>query len=797
MSAQAQPALLAPKEKEWLAQGHEIFSVQADAELLSKSGVVQGEEDAPKAVNLSAERKRIYQEVEKLPTNYGGANKFFARLADIQADIDSGGNAEALASELSKIEGQIRKVLTAKPPSQSEKEAHQTWVKDIYTPKEQQFAKECSATAAKLLEAGRKRAGDASLNLKFISDKVLATRHAFEQELMLEGSGDGVAILKQFQDRLAAVEKEQTSFINSEAFAKLAGAEADAGKAHAEQVKQNAAQDELNTALLAARKVLAKLDDLGNAAAAGFRKELETAKDKGKIAEIQGRIETAITEHKDKSDAAAKAHGEAADKVAANVDKIAKNLSADAKKSLLTLKEELERTKALAETGNEAAAKAAKDLSDRIDGLVTAAADKNSAFNKLFEGVKAQQEVLDDADIKKYFAEEQKELSGVLTKASAAVDPLELPAAEKELAGLTAKISALKSKSENLTVWRQKTENDLRVLNKILDEFRNTVKDRNNVVTQTLGGLFDKLVAADTRISLLMTEIKDGYQKPGVDTGKMDALRVDLKERVAKLEPIWRRAYEYEETGALKGALDQEAAEGKAELDRRKQEEAKKEAERKAWEKEYEAFNAKVVVLKAAVAKNKGPEDEVATITGLAEAGNKMAKAGDVAGARDKLKLAEKRRADLAKFPGGVTMRSADELEKVPEKWGEAIQTLRAKLEELNKAIDDEAGLTSESRSAAKAKVDKTLELFSLGAFNEAVFAVTKGTTVEAKKQAREKILKQVRQYRSLMDANPVLQLVRRNPFGVKQVTKLIKDCLASIELNSLRAIKADEGAGK
>jgi hypothetical protein len=43
------------------------------------------------------------------------------------------------------------------------------------------------------------------------------------------------------------------------------------------------------------------------------------------------------------------------------------------------------------------------------------------------------------------------------------------------------------------------------------------------------------------------------------------------------------------------------------------------------------------------------------------------------------------------------------------------------------------------------------------------------------------------------MQANPVLQLARRNPFKVKQVTTPIQNSLASIELNTLRAVKGAE----
>jgi DNA-binding MarR family transcriptional regulator len=258
------------------------------------------------------------------------------------------------------------------------------------------------------------------------------------------------------------------------------------------------------------------------------------------------------------------------------------------------------------------------------------------------------------------------------------------------------------------------------------------------------------------------------------------------------MEDIWQTVRSSGKIEPLKAALERETAAATAELEAKKQDEQKKKEEREAWDKDYKEFKDKVGVLKELVKKSKGPEDEIGTILSLVDAGNKMAEKGDVAGARDKLKLAEKRRADLEKCPGGVAVQSAAELAQLKAKWDESLTQLGAKLKELKDAVDKEAGLSQEQRESAVKKINAIPALFHAGAFNKDIDEITKSEDNAVRKKAREKILKQVRQYRALMQANAVVQLARRNPFDVKQVTTPVNKCLASIELNTLRAVRAE-----
>jgi hypothetical protein len=801
-----------PTHLAWAAKGHQLVTAASAAR--QKLETVQEEESAPqslkeesasgakeqakadggaaKGVDLNARYEKLIGEARKIPETVGARALFLTRLNGIEKEIASG-DAAALAKQLAKIEEQIAKVLSAKPRSASEEETRKQWVKETYTPKQAQFKKECETATDKLVEAAKKRAGDASLSFDFIFNKVVQTRLAFEQELGLEGSGDGAAILKEFQGELAAVEKELIAFIASERFVKVAEDEASAAKGKAEGQKRNAEEQALADAKKGAAVALAQLEDLGNAQAANLSKELKAVKNKDEAAAVQKKIEAAVKAHTEKSDKDAKAHEESVDKMSAGVEKIAKNIkNADAKKSLETLKDELEKTKALAKTGNEAAAKAAEAMSKQIAALAAAAADEKSDFSKLFAEVKAQQDALDTDDVKTHFAAEQEELSKALTKLSGSVDPLELAAAEKELAGVKAKVTALTEKAQDLADYRQVVTVELKMFKGMLQTYRDAAADRNNFITRGLGGLADRFFGEQTKISLLMKEIEEGYQKPGVDTAKTDALRIELSRRLGDMEDIWQTVRTTGKIDPLKAALEGEAAAATTDLEAKKEAEKKKKEDRDAWDKDYKEFKDKVGVLKELVKKSKGPEDEIATMLSLVEAGHKMAENGDVAGARDKLKLAEKRRADLEKCPGGVTVQSAAELAKLKAKWDESLTQLGAKLKELKDAVDKEAGLSQEQREGAVKKINAIPALFRAGAFNKDIDEITKTEDNDVRKKAREKILKQVRQYRALMEGNAVLQLARRNPFDVKQVTTPVNKCLASIELNTLRAVRAE-----
>jgi hypothetical protein len=114
--------------------------------------------------------------------------------------------------------------------------------------------------------------------------------------------------------------------------------------------------------------------------------------------------------------------------------------------------------------------------------------------------------------------------------------------------------------------------------------------------------------------------------------------------------------------------------------------------------------------------------------------------------------------------------------------------------EKVSKIKDAASSAAGEQAGAVATLISSSVDVFmNKHIFTEASAILGNPAAKPAdRKKAREQILREVRVYQAALKTNPVLELLRRNPFGVTHVTGAIVTFLSSLEVNALRAIRAE-----
>jgi chromosome segregation ATPase len=297
------------------------------------------------------------------------------------------------------------------------------------------------------------------------------------------------------------------------------------------------------------------------------------------------------------------------------------------------------------------------------------------------------------------------------------------------------------------------------------------------------------LVRSDTKMALLLKDIEAAYQTPGVDQKAVNLMIDDVNRRIFNLRALDKGGKKDE----FKKGIEEEQKQAEADVNKKKQEEKAKADKLKEFQGKCSALKKRIDAVEKKVADAKGSKEDVDAARSIASTAESISKNGELKDAEEKLAVADNKVTQLENNPGGFAMESAKELGKAPERWTAAIEEAKAAIDEVAGEAEKLALQAGKDKNVVAEKVKSVKTLFKTPAMLGAPLKTLRDEQAkpEAQKAAREQILREIRELRTMMDTNPVLQLVRRSPFKTKiPVTLGIKKFLDSLELNTLRAVR-------
>jgi len=175
----------------------------------------------------------------------------------------------------------------------------------------------------------------------------------------------------------------------------------------------------------------------------------------------------------------------------------------------------------------------------------------------------------------------------------------------------------------------------------------------------------------------------------------------------------------------------------------------------------------------------------------LGNEAKKLLKKGDLAIARSKLEGAQQVAGRAEANPQGFKNAARGELAKVGKRWRSAVDAYRKSIDAIKKTIAAEAkgDFTDETIKDTSSQLDGIRDLFNPGIFDEPLSVlIDKQSDLAARRTAREKALRVMRDYRATCEQDPLFMHLMSCPFGRFDVQP-IAAALNDLELNSLRGI--------
>ncbi len=481
-----------------------------------------------------------------------------------------------------------------------------------------------------------------------------------------------------------------------------------------------------------------------------------------------------------KSRTASQAKGEA-DKQTVELKKLQKELAqtygrldASVQTAYHVLLDDAKQLSAVLQTGNVAAFKAVEVQIAKIRAAgLGAGAD---AVVKLVTDARDIRTTATNKDIVKDYSSEANEMLLAVKTTFDNLDIYEVAKAQKELDTVGAEAKKLKD------TWLQ------------LGEWRDDVKKRLVAVTDNRKKLQAFVKKSrdkqDTTYDQDFRTVRDGYDKPGVNTADMDKLLIGLE---TSLPPLLQNLAK--ETGtdydrAVQSVIKEQGA-AKARTDKEKDEEAAAKKTQEDVKKRRDAYNklwseTETLVNKAP----NGDKDELKELKTLGEQVKDKIKTKDYEGAAKQLDSIEKRLKDLHDYPGGVTSASMARLGQIGDNWQAALGDTNGSLDQVTMAatkVATDLGLVPGEVIKRTQALKQKIAAYN---FRDSVLVLSNETApIGTRKKAREDALKLVRSLQNLLDSDPELLKFEVNPFGVKKPFATMRKFLSELEYNAMRSV--------
>ncbi|MBQ0958814.1 hypothetical protein KAK06_07570 [Ideonella sp. 4Y11] len=285
----------------------------------------------------------------------------------------------------------------------------------------------------------------------------------------------------------------------------------------------------------------------------------------------------------------------------------------------------------------------------------------------------------------------------------------------------------------------------------------------------------EKLMAKQANLTKLLNEAKQALESNPVKT-RQPKVYADLKARLKALE----NAPEYDidmtiaSVNATRQLIDAAAEPQRAQkmADRLDADAFQAEKDRLAYEAEADVFEKndlrKITALKQNFSSdlNRFNTSLFDQIGAHHDAAKKDAKAGNYAGARERLRLARATAAELVKQPLAPQVASGESLVACAMNWENAVGQHLAALERVEKAMtaawNGDGSVTDDAKKETLDLVRGAMALLNAAQFRAIVLNLSKGAKPELKEQA----LASLRQSERIVNENLVLDALRSNPFS-------------------------------
>jgi hypothetical protein len=440
----------------------------------------------------------------------------------------------------------------------------------------------------------------------------------------------------------------------------------------------------------------------------------------------------------------------------------------------------------LGESNNPEALQGAQMLAKRIERIVKTT-EADSGVAKLYSDIDAMKKILGDKDLQTFFDAKANQLQDRLKKLSDDVDVFDLPASESELGAIRVLADEIVKEKDKLLGWQAGVRKWMESVRGMAGELKAMVKGRGSAVEKAFGNLGDFMTGKTLKITVLLKDIEDTYQQPGADQTTIEAKRTEVNARIRAL----MQALADPKADAA-GALDSEFKDATAELKSREDDKKAEEKKHEDFKKELETLLADIEKSREAVKTKKGPQAELDSLKKMAGLAKTMEKNGDREGALKQIEIVRKRLKKVGENPGGFAVYSTEELGQAAARWQSALAAVQKDLDALAAEASAVAKTAGKSQDQITNKIKAALAGFSQDAFKSAAKLIDETAPLAERKKIREEVLVQVRRHQSMLQNDPVLDLVRTSPFKVRVSTLPIRQALDGLELNALRAVPGE-----
>jgi hypothetical protein len=738
--------------------------------------------------------KRNNQVAEVLEQLQSKGSKAHTALFDTYKRLASEAQKAVAAKDQKKVEAINSELKTLKDQANNAIRDHQLWQEklDKIQKKLGDDTQKASESLTKRAQARIKELGLTSASVAFIAADFSQVYDGLRKLVGgLAPNSDTSQLVSTYGIKLAELVKSTTELIANNRILKIqseAQAETEA-KAAAEQDRraQETALKQKKQDLLTS---LTGLEDVGVevGAIAGFKARIPEVKTLDGATKLSGEIAKKKTDHENGQKTKIKGLSSELEILAKQIEAKKKELKGNdnALKALDALGKEAGQLIKLAESNNPEALEGAHLLAKRIERIVKSSAP-DGGLGQVYAEITEIGKTLEDKDLQKYCGPKTNQLKDRLKKLTGDVDPFDLPAAEAEIASIKFLAVSLVEEKDTRLAWQGGVRKWLDSIHGMVDELNAILKGRDTAVEKVFGSFGDLLTGKTLMANVLLKDIEAVYQQPGANQAAIDAKRVEVNGRMRSLMVAAKDPATDAST-----ALQQEYDDASKDAQSREDAKTAEQNAQERFEENREKFKKELEAVREKVEAKKGPKAELDTLEKMSQTAKTMEKNGDRKGALERMAVARKRLAGLSKNPGGFAVNDKSELDRAAVRWNSAIDAVGEQLNTLAAQASEVAKSIGSNPDEVGKKIKSALAAFDRQAFSSAAKLIDETLLLPQRKKLREEVLVQVRRQRSILQNDPVIDMVRTSPFKTKVSTAPIRQALDGLELNALRAVPAE-----
>ena len=738
--------------------------------------------------------KRNNQVAEVLQQLQSKGSKAHIALFDTYQRLASEAQKAVADKDQKKVESINSELKTLKDQARNAIRDHQLWQEKI-----DKIQKKLGEDTVKASESLTKRAqarvnelGLTSASVAFIAADFSKVYEGL-RKLMggLAPNSDTSQLVSTYGIKLAELVKSTGELIannrilklESETQAKTEAKAAAEAERRAKEIELKKKQQDLLTSL-------AGLEDVGVEVGviAGFKARIPEVKSLDDAAKLSGEIAKKKTDHENNQKTKIKGLGSELEALGKQIEAKKKELKGNdnAVKALDALGKEASQLIKLAESNHPDALDGAHMLAKRIERIVKTT-EPDGGLGQVYAEITEIGKTLDDKDLQKYCGPKTNQLKDRLKKLTADVDPFDLPAAEAEIASIKFLASSLVEEKDTRLAWQGGVRKWLESIHGMVDELNAILKGRDTAVEKVFGSFGDLLTGKTLMANVLLKEIEEAYQQPGANQAAIDSRRVEVNGRMRGLMVAAKNP-----AADASAALQQEYDDANKDAQSREDAKSAEENAHQKFQENREKFKKELEAVREKVEAKKGPKAELDTLEKMSQTAKTMEKNGDRKGALERLEVARKRLAALNKHPGGFAVNDKNELDRAAVRWNSALDAVGEQLNALAVQAAEVAKSTGNNPDEVGKRIKSALAGFDRQAFNSAAKLLEETLSLPQRKKLREEVLVQVRRHRSILQSDPVIDMVRTSPFKARVSTAPIRQALDGLELNALRAVPAE-----